>query len=129
MNTIRNIRASGEDYLEGILVLQKQNGYVRSVDLARYMGFSKPSISYAVKTLRKSGYLLVDEDGGLELTPIGLEIAEKIYERHLFFTQWLMDAGISPVTAEREACQLEHAISQESFELLREAYSSSRLAG
>ena len=115
--------------MEGILVLQKQNGYVRSVDLARYMGFSKPSISYAVKTLRKSGYLLVDEDGGLELTPIGLEIAEKIYERHLFFTQWLMDAGISPVTAEREACQLEHAISQESFELLREAYSSSRLAG
>lgn len=115
--------------MEGILVLQKQNGYVRSVDLARYMGFSKPSISYAVKTLRKSGYLLVDEDGGLELTPIGLEIAEKIYERHLFFTQWLMDAGISPVTAEREACQLEHAISQESFELLRAVYSNSKSGG
>lgn len=79
------IHASGEDYLEAILVLQKKMGMVRSIDLARHMGFSKPSISHAVSVLKNGGFLTVDDDGFLHLTAIGREIAEKIYERHLFF--------------------------------------------
>lgn len=78
------IHASGEDYLEAILVLQKKMGMVRSIDLARHMGFSKPSISHAVSVLKNGGFLTVDDDGFLHLTAIGREIAEKIYERHLF---------------------------------------------
>ena len=80
------LHASGEDYLEAILMLQKKSGMVRSVDLARHMGFSKPSISHAVGVLRDGGFLTVDKDGFLHLTDIGREIAEKIYERHRFFT-------------------------------------------
>ena len=78
------IHASGEDYLEAVLILQKKQGMVRSIDLARHMGFSKPSISHAVGVLKNGGFLTVDEDGFLHLTAIGREIAEKIYERHLF---------------------------------------------
>ena len=79
------IHASGEDYLEAVLILQKKQGMVRSIDLARHMGFSKPSISHAVGVLKNGGFLTVDDDGFLHLTVIGREIAEKIYERHLFF--------------------------------------------
>ena len=77
--------ASGEDYLEAVLVLQRKQGMVRSVDLARHMGFSKPSISHAVGVLKNGGFLIVDDDGFLHLTAIGQEVAEKIYERHRFF--------------------------------------------
>ena len=80
------IHASGEDYLEAVLILQKKQGMVRSIDLARHMGFSKPSVSHAVGVLKSGGFLTVDDDGFLHLTAIGLGIAEKIYERHLFFT-------------------------------------------
>lgn len=114
--------ASGEDYLEAVLVLQKRMGMVRSVDLARHMGFSKPSISHAVGILRDGGFLLVDKDGFLHLTDIGQEVAEKIYKRHLFFTQWLIEAGIDPATAEQEGCRMEHDVSQKSFELICKAY-------
>lgn len=103
-------------------MLQQKKGMVRSVDLARHMGYSKPSISHAVSVLRDGGFLSMDEDGFLHLTDIGQEVAEKIYERHQFFTQWLIDAGIDPETAERDACQMEHTISQKSFEQLRSAY-------
>ena len=114
------IHASGEDYLEAVLILQKKQGMVRSVDLARHMGFSKPSISHAVGVLKNGGFLTVDEDGFLHLTAIGREIAEKIYERHLFFTEQLVAAGVDLETAEKEACRMEHAISDTSFQKLKE---------
>ena len=112
--------ASGEDYLEAVLVLQRKQGMVRSVDLARHMGFSKPSISHAVGILKNGGFLTVDEDGFLHLTVIGQEIAEKIYERHLFFTEQLVAAGVDQETAEQEACRMKHAISDTSFRKLKE---------
>ena len=114
------IHASGEDYLEAILVLQKKMGVVRSIDLARHMGFSKPSISHAVGVLKNGGFLTVDEDGFLHLTAIGREVAEKIYERHLFFTEQLVAAGVDLETAEQEACRMEHAIGDTSFRKLKE---------
>ena len=113
--------ASGEDYLEAVLVLQRKQGMVRSVDLARHMGFSKPSISHAVSVLKNGGFLTVDDDGFLHLTAIGREIAEKIYERHLFFMEQLIAAGVDPKTAEADACRIEHIISDESFDRLKEA--------
>ena len=117
-----SLRASGEDYLEAVLMLQQKHGAVRSVDLARHMGYSKPSISHAVGVLRDGGFLTVDQDGFLHLTGAGLEVAEKIYERHQFFTQWLIGAGIDPETAEQDACRMEHGISQKSFEKIRKTY-------
>ena len=93
---------------------------VRSIDLARHMGFSKPSISHAVGVLKNGGFLTVDEDGFLHLTAIGREVAEKIYERHLFFTEQLIAAGVDPKTAEADACRIEHIISDESFSRLKE---------
>lgn len=114
------IYASGEDYLEAVLILQKKQGMVRSIDLARYMGFSKPSISHAVGVLKNGGFLTVDGDGFLHLTDIGREVAEKVYERHLFFTEQLVAAGVDLETAEQEACRMEHAISDTSFQKLKE---------
>ncbi len=115
------IYASGEDYLEAVLVLQKKKVMVRSVDLARHMGFSKPSISHAVGVLKNGGFLTVDEDGYFHLTEDGREVAEKIYERHQFFTEQLVAVGVDRETAERDACRIEHVISNESFERLKEA--------
>ena len=116
------LHTSGEDYLEAVLMLQQRHGMVRSVDLARHMGYSKPSISHAVGVLRGGGFLTVDQDGFLHLTGVGQEVAEKIYERHQFFTQWLIGAGIDPETAEQDACRMEHGISQKSFEKIRKTY-------
>lgn len=113
------IYASGEDYLEAVLVLQKKKVMVRSVDLARHMGFSKPSISHAVGVLKNGGFLTVDEDGYFHLTEDGREIAEKIYERHQFFTEQLVAVGVDRETAERDACRIEHAISEEAFQKLK----------
>mgnify|MGYP000668245929 FL=1 len=114
------LHASGEDYLEAVLILQGKQGRVRSIDLARYMGFSKPSISHAVGVLKNGGFLTVDEDGFLHLTAIGRELAKKIYERHLFFTEQLVAAGVDRETAEQDACRIEHAISEDSFQKLKE---------
>ena len=107
-------------------MLQQKHGMVRSIDLARHMGYSKPSISHAVGVLRDGGFLTVDQDGFLHLTGAGLEVAEKIYERHQLFTQWLIGAGIDPETAEQDACRMEHGISQKSFERIRDAYSANQ---
>ena len=114
------IHASGEEYLEAVLILQKKQGMVRSIDLARHMGFSNPSISHAVGVLKNGGFLTVDEDGFLHLTVIGRELAKKIYERHLFFTEQLVVAGADQETEEQDACRTEHAISEDSFQKLKE---------
>ena len=115
------LRASGEDYLETILVLHKKTGMVRSVDVARHMEVSKPSVCHAVATLRDGGFLTMDEDHFLHLTDVGREVAEKIYERHCFFTEQLIAAGVDPKTAEADACRIEHIISDESFSKLKES--------
>ena len=116
------LHASVEDYLETILVLRKKLGMVRSVDVARHMEVSKPSVCHAVATLRDGGFLTMDEDHFLHLTDVGREVAEKIYERHCFFTEQLITAGVDPKTAEADACRIEHTISQDSFEKIRRAH-------
>ena len=115
------LHASGEDYLEAVLVLQKQKGMVRSVDIARHMDVSKPSVCYAVATLKDGGFLTMDDGFFLHLTNIGREVAEQIYEKHRFFTERLIAAGVDPETAEADACRIEHVISEESFRLLKAA--------
>ena len=115
------LHASGEDYLETILVLQKKCGMVRSVDVARHMEVSKPSVCHAVATLRDGGFLTMDEAHFLHLTDVGREVAEKIYERHCFFTEQLIAAGVDPRIAEDDACRIEHVISNESFQKLKDA--------
>ena len=115
------LRASGEDYLEAILVLHKKMGMVRSVDVARRLEVTKPSVCHAVATLRDGGFLTMDEDYSLHLTDVGREVAERIYERHCFFTEQLIAAGVDPKTAEADACRIEHIISDESFSRLKEA--------
>ena len=118
------LHASGEDYLETILVLQKKRGMVRSVDVARHMEVTKPSVCHAVATLRDGGFLTMDEDHFLHLTDVGREVAEKIYERHCFFIEQLIAAGVDLETAERDACRIEHVISEETFRRLKEKYQS-----
>ena len=112
---------SGEDYLEAVLMLQKKNGMVRSVDLARHMEVSKSSVCHAVATLRDGGFLMMDEDHFLHLTDVGREVAEKIYERHCFFTKHFISIGVDPETAEADACRIEHDISAETYERLKES--------
>ncbi|OUP59155.1 metal-dependent transcriptional regulator [Pseudoflavonifractor sp. An184] len=115
------LHASGEDYLEAILVLQRQKGMVRSVDVARHLEVTKPSVCNAVATLRDGGFLTMDEDYSLHLTDVGREVAEQTYEKHRFFTDRLIEAGVDPDTAERDACRIEHVISDESFRCLKAA--------
>ena len=122
------IYASGEDYLETILVLQKKLGMVRSVDVARHMGVSKPSVCVAVNTLKDGGFLTMDENHFLHLTNEGRKVAEEIYERHCFFTERLIAAGVDPKTAEVDACRIEHAISDESFSKLKESVNNENKA-
>ena len=126
MGVPMKLHASGEDYLETILVLQKKLGMVRSVDVARHMEVSKPSVCHAVATLRDGGFLTMDEDHFLHLTDVGREVAERIYERHCFFTEQLIAAGFDPKTAEADACRIEHTISQDSFEKIRRAHEQER---
>ena len=115
------LRASGEDYLEAVLVLQKEKGMVRSVDVARHMGVSKPSVCHAVTTLTEGGFLTMDGDFFLRLTDVGREVAEQTYEKHCFFTRLLIDAGVDPKEAEQDACRMEHTISESSFQQLKAA--------
>ena len=111
-----------EDYLEAVFMLQKQNGYVRCVDVAKQLRVKKPSVSRAVKELSRSDHLVKNADGTLSLTVLGLQIAEQIYEKHLFFTKQLILAGVDPETAEQDACGIEHAVSSESFQKLKKAF-------
>lgn len=114
------IQESAENYLESILILMQKNGQVRSIDVAHYTGFSKPSISRAVGLLRDNGYVTIDQNGLLGLTEAGLKIAETIYERHTVLTDLLTRLGVSPETAAEDACRIEHVISPETFEKLKE---------
>lgn len=111
---------SGEDYLEAVLILQKKMGEVRSVDVARYVGVSKPSVCHAVNVLCDGGFLTKDDKHFISLTEEGRKVAEKIYERHKFFKEQLISAGVSPNIAETEACRIEHCVSDESFFKLKQ---------
>lgn len=113
------IAESGEMYLETILILSKKQGMVRSMDVAAYMNFSKPSISRAVSILKKDGYVNMDTDGALTLTEQGRAIAESIYERHVLLTQFLVFMGVDPKIAAEDACKMEHDISPETFEAMK----------
>lgn len=113
------IHESGEDYLEAILMIKKRSGNVRSIDVARELSFSKPSVSVAMKNLKTSNYITVDENGFINLTEAGQEIAEKIYERHTFLTNWLTSLGVDPEVAAEDACKMEHTISSESFSAIK----------
>ena len=114
------IQKSSEDYLETMLMLREEHGYIRSVDIAAHLGVTKPSVSYATKRLRENGYITMDKDGLISLTESGLEIAERIYERHKVLTQLLISLGVSPETAREDACKIEHDLSVETFNVIRE---------
>ncbi len=113
------LQESGENYLETILMLKEKRGFVRSVDIAKELGFSKPSISRAMSLLKENGYITMDEDNFISLTPAGEEVAKQIYERHELLSQWLMRLGVSKETALQDACKMEHVISAESFEKIK----------
>ena len=110
---------STENYLETILVLNHRLGNVRSVDIANEMNFKKPSVSVAMKNLRENGYITVSPEGYIHLTASGLEVAEKIYERHTILSGWLMMLGVDPRVAAEDACKIEHDVSPESFEAIK----------
>ncbi len=114
-----HLQESGEMYLETIYILTKKNHDVRSLDVAEYMNFSKPSVSRAVGLLKQGGYITVDPDGYLHLTDLGKEIAAKIYERHTLLTEFLMRLGVDRETASADACKIEHDISDKSFEAIK----------
>ena len=111
-----------EDYLESILVLSEKIDHVRSVDVASYLGFSKPSVSHAVKLLEKDGYLHLDENKFLYLTDAGNRIATETYRRHRFFREMLEEIGVPKTIAENDACRMEHVISQETFDAIQKYY-------
>ena len=113
------VHESGEMYLEAILVLSKKLGFVRSIDVSEYLGYSKPSVSRAMGILKNGAYITVEKDGAITLTDAGREIAEKIYERHTLLTKILVRMGVSEETAAADACKIEHAISDESFRAIK----------
>ena len=113
------IKESAENYLEAILMLKNKNGYVRSIDIAHELNFSKASVSVAMKNLREEGYVTTDSDGGLELTEKGMEIAKSVYDRHDLIAGALIALGVSEKTAYEDSCKIEHCLSQESFEKIK----------
>ena len=113
------LKESGEMYLETIYILSQKKGAVRSLDVAEYMGYSKPSVSRAIRVLKQGKYITVDEEGHLHLTDLGLEIALKIYERHVLLTKLLVRLGVDEETAAEDACRMEHVISDKSFEAVK----------
>ena len=118
------LTSSMEDYLEAVLMVKKEQGNARCTDVAERLGVKKPSVSRAVKELSKSGHLVKNDDGTLSLTETGLQLAEQIYEKHRFFTEQLIAAGVDPKIAEQDACNIEHAISKTSFEKLKKSLES-----
>ena len=116
------VRESGEMYLEAILVLAKKSGYVRSIDVSEYLGYSKPSVSRAMGILREGGYILMEKDGAITLTDSGKKLAETIYERHTVLSELLIRLGVDEKTATDDACRIEHVISDESFQANKQYY-------
>ena len=116
------VRESGEMYLEAILVLAKKSGYVRSIDVSEYLGYSKPSVSRAMGILREGGYILMEKDGAITLTDSGKKPAETIYERHTVLSELLIRLGVDEKTATDDACRIEHVISDESFQAIKQYY-------
>lgn len=113
------IQESAENYLETILILSQKNTQVRSIDIATELGFSKPSVSVAMKNLRENGYITVNDHGHIALTDSGRHIAETIYERHTLLSKCLESLGVNPETAAQDACRIEHVISSESFAAIK----------
>ena len=113
------IQESAENYLESILILYKQKGHVRSIDIVNYLEFSKPSVSVAMKNLRENGFIEMDHSGFITLTETGRAIAETMYERHTFLTKWLISLGVDEQIAKEDACRMEHTMSTESFDAIK----------
>mgnify|MGYP002543500041 FL=1 len=111
------LRAS-EDYLEAMLMMKEKHGYVRSIDVAEFLGVTKPSVSYATKRLRESGHFTMDKDGLITLTDTGMAVASSMLDRHKTLTAFLIDIGVDKETAEADACKIEHDISQQTFEAI-----------
>lgn len=116
---VMKIQESAENYLETILVISHRKGMVRSIDIVNELEFSKPSVSVAMKNLRENGYIEMDKDGYIMLLDKGREIAEKIYERHTTLSKYLVALGVDPIVAAEDACRIEHVISAESFEAIK----------
>ncbi len=114
------IHESAEDYLETILILKERLGQVRSIDIATELNYTKPSISVAMKKLRENGYILMDHEGFITLTPVGQKIASRIYDRHKLLTSFFIALGVNEKTAAEDACKIEHDLSEETFEKIRE---------
>ena len=113
------VQESAEDYLETILILHNRQQFVRSIDIVNEMNFSKPSVSVAMKNLREKGHIVMDSDGFITLTDSGMDIAKRIYERHLLISKLLMEIGVEAETAREEACRIEHDISQDTFDKIK----------
>ena len=112
------IQKSAEDYLEAMLMMKEQHGYIRSIDIADHLGVTKPSVSYATKRLRENGFITMDHSGFITLTDSGMEIADRVYSRHKMLTDFFMAIGVSPETARDDACKVEHDISEETFKAM-----------
>lgn len=114
------VQESAENYLEAILMLKNEKGKIRSIDIVRHLDFTKPSISRAINLLKDNGYVTVDKEGWIDLTESGMDIAQKVYERHTFVSAWLTAIGVDPDTASEEACKIEHVISDDTFQKVKE---------
>ena len=113
------ILKAAEDYLETMLMLKEKHGYIRSIDIAEERGVTKASVSYSTKRLRENGYITMDEDSLITLTPLGMEIADRIYTRHKVLTDFLLKLGLGEQLAHDDACRLEHDMSDETFSAIR----------
>jgi Mn-dependent DtxR family transcriptional regulator len=118
MKNSSEIGKSAEDYLESMIILKEKNGYVRSIDIAGFLGVTKPSVSNAMKRLREEGYIEMDKSGLITVTDKGMGIAEKIYDRHRKLTDFFITLGVDPGTAEEDACRIEHDLSDETFDAI-----------
>ena len=113
-----DIGKSAEDYLESMVILKEKNGYIRSVDIASFLGVTKPSVSNAMKRLREEGYIEMENSGAITVTEKGMAIADKIYTRHKKLTGFFISLGVDPIIAEEDACKIEHDLSDETFDAI-----------
>lgn len=112
------IMKSSEDYLETMLMLHEEHGFIRSIDIAEHLGVTKPSVSYATKRLRENGYITMERDGLITLTDSGMAIAHRMYDRHKRLSEFLIRLGVDPQTAREDACKIEHDLSDASYEAI-----------